>query len=275
MQTNRKDKEMKNIYFLIVALSCIGSFQPSILRADAHTHFSHQYLNRNYQTKLVQDPTPYLLPANHVLHPILDTIFSTRDVLKNEKTFTNAGFIILRAQKTSGICLASHPKLKGYVIKCYLDSQSIHRSAYSQQDWLIQRCRGAARLKERIKNGNFKNFVVPDKWLYKLPSKAENEDSTFVVVATYMNLVKKKKTASAWKTKPTKKDLRQLFTLMKQGGASPALVINTPRTKEGKFAFIDTEYPDRSFSKDKLTKVTHYFSEKNQRYWSSLIQNEQ
>ena len=265
---------MKNISFLMGAFIFIGSFQPSIVSADTNTLLQGRHLPCQYQEKLVQDPSPYLLPVNHPLKPILDAIFPTRDVIKNEKTFADAGFITLRAQRTSGISLASLPILKGYVVKLYLDSQSTHRSAYSQQDWLIQRCRGAVRLKELIQKGNFKHFVVPDKWLYKLPKKAGTSDPTFVVVATYMNLVEKKETASAWKTKPTKKDLRQLFALMKNGGASTALVINTPLTKEGKFAFIDTEYPDRYFSKEKLQKVTHYFSPENQRYWSSLIQQE-
>lgn len=265
---------MKNISLFMGALLLMGCFQSSLPAATSRTPQSRNSLY-SYQEKLVQDPTPYLLPVNHPLKPILDSIFPKRDVIKNEKTFADAGFITIRAQRTSGIRLARHPKLKGYVVKLYLDSQEHHRSAYEQQDWLIQRCRGAARLRELIAKGKFEHFVVPDKWLYKLPAKAgDNGDPTFIVVATYMHLVEKKETSAAWKTKPTRKDLRQLLALMKNGGASGALVLNTPYTQEGKFAFIDTEYPDRFFQKEKLQKVTRYLSPENQRYWNSLIKEE-
>jgi len=244
---------------------------PGAVAFDRNTD-ENQYQIHQVQEKLVHDATPYLLPQNHPLKPILDSIFPTRDIIRNEKALSSTGFIILRAQKQSGVLLIKHPLLEGYIIKLYLDSQQHHRKSYSQQDWLVQRCRGAAQLRKIIATRHFDHFTVPDKWLYELPPKAGALGShTYAVVATYMHLVNKKDTHKAWKEKATKKDLRELFFLMKHGGASGALVLNTPYTVESKFTFIDTEYPDRFFKKKKLAKVAHYFSHENQRYWFFLL----
>lgn len=223
------------------------------------------------QEKLVHDATPYLLPSRHSLKPIMDSLFSSRSVIQDEASLTRAGFKTFRAQKTSGIRLITHPRLKGYIIKLYLDSQEHHRKAYCQQDWLIQRCRGAARLRELIRKYHFDRFVVPDKWLYEVPSQLEGEH-TYVLIATKINIVDHKATRKAWRNNVRKRDLRALFMLMKNGGASGALVLNTPYTKSGKFAFIDTEYPDRIFSREKLEKVAKFFSSENQKYWIELIE---
>jgi len=264
---------MNRKVFFIEALMLIQCFLIQKMVALDIATYENQYQSLCFQEKLVNDATPYLLPHNHPLKHILDSIFSTRNVIKNEKTFANAGFITLRAQKTSGITLARHPQLQGYVVKLYLDSQKHYRKAFSQQDWLIQRCRGAARLRAFIIAGHYKHFTVPNKWLYELPPQSiAPGEHTYVVVATYMHLVEKKETYEAWKNKATKEDLRELFVLMKNGGASGALAINTPYTKEGKFVFIDTEYPDRFFQWKKLAKVAHYFSHENKRYWHFLMQ---
>jgi leucyl-tRNA synthetase len=242
----------------------------ALVDLGAHNLNSLSYI----QEKLIHDATPYVLPNNHPLKPIMDSLFSSRDVIKEEEQLAKAGFITLKAQKTSGIRIVKHAKLKGHIIKLYLDSQEHHRLAYSQQDWLIQRCRGAALIKEIIKNNRLQDFTVPNKWLYKLPQQAiEITEPTYVILETYMPLVRKNETILAWKEKATKRTLKELFMIMRLGGASGSLVINTPYTKEGKFTFIDTEYPDRIFQKEKLSKVSQFFSPENQLYWSSLINN--
>ena len=111
----------------------------------------------------IHDPTPYLLPATHPLKPILDTLFPRQDVIHSTKTMQEAGFFILREQRSSGILLATHPKLKGYLVKVYLESQQRHRRAFTQQEWLIQRCRGAKKIRACIQKHRMQYFTVPDK----------------------------------------------------------------------------------------------------------------
>ena len=59
-----------------------------------------------------------------------------------------------------------------------------------------------------------------------------------------------------------------LFEVFKRGYGSVSLIQNVPYTKNGKFAFIDTEYPRRVLD---LRKVKKFLPADMQRYWDSLI----
>lgn len=247
--------------------SCLFSIESSFQFLSTKSSIDSFFYYKDY---FDHDPAPYILPNNHPLKPILDNIFPNVDVIKDAESFARAGFITLRDQKSSGIRIARHPSLKGYVVKLYLQSQKLYRTAMSQQNWLIQRCRGAEKIRQFLTLNHIKHFTVPDKWLYELPSN--NQNRTFVVVASFMHLVSKDESRKAWKTKVTEKHLDELLTIMKSGGASPALLINLPYTKEGAFAFVDTEYPDRIFYRDKLIKVQKYLSPEMQKYWETICQ---
>ena len=222
-------------------------------------------------TETLYDPTPYVLPVEHRIHNVVKDIFPSRGIVKDNQSLKKAGFIILRQQWGSGVLLARHPKLKGYIFKLYLDSQTIVREAHTQQQWLVERCRGAANIRKRIQENSMTSFTVPEKWLYRVPQSGNDKrPPIYILVTTFMHLVSTEKTAYAWKN-ATHKQLRDLLTIIQSGGASSALIINTPYTKEGKFVFLDTEYPDRQFSKEKLRKMCRYFSSEGSAYWLQLI----
>ena len=61
---------------------------------------------------------PYLLPETHPTKPILDSIFTSSDVIKNDTTLINAGFKILFSQKKSFIRVVSHPFLRDIFSNC-------------------------------------------------------------------------------------------------------------------------------------------------------------
>jgi len=85
-----------------------------------------------------------------------------------------------------------------------------------------------------------------------------------------MHLVTPHETSLAWRN-VTKRQLQELMMLMKVGATSGAFIINVPSTQEGKFAFIDTEYADRIFSKEKLKTLSLSFSPDMGRYWLHLV----
>jgi len=257
----------------LLAQCFFSPFSQAYEISHAQNAIEHQELPF-VEKSLNYDPTPYLLPANHPLKPILDSLFPTQEVIKDAKSLAKAGFITLKEKKSSGIRLITHKKLPGYLIKLYLLSQTMHRSDMSKQNWLIQRCRGAAKIRNLIQTKHLCYFTVPDKWLYELPKRlGERKKRTFVVVETYMNLVSEKDTERAWKKEITKNHLREFLLFTKIGGTSGSggLLINTPYTKEGKFAFIDTEYPDRIFPPSTLKKMGRYFSPTMRKYWIHLV----
>ena len=79
------------------------------------------------------------------------------------------------------------------------------------------------------------------------------------------------------KEKITKQHLQEFLLFTKIGGTSGSggLLINTPYTKEGQFAFIDTEYPDRIFPPSTLKKMGRYFSKEMSNYWKHLVEKSQ
>ncbi len=213
------------------------------------------------------DPTPYILPEKDSLRILLDSLFKSPGIIANEKTLKTAGFKILRAQKYSGIRLVQHPKLKGYLLKIYLESETRRRNGLTGEQWLIQRCIGASAIRKIIAQNKMRYFTVPDKWLYRVLLQ-NGTSSTFVLVVTDMKLVQSKETKKAWKTKATKEVLDELFIILSQGYGSTGLRINIPYTKNGTFALIDTEFQKRTFT---LSRVNSHLSPKMREYWNSLI----
>lgn len=228
---------------------------------------------------LCHDVTPkglldhrYLLPADHWLQSALDEIFAGNEALKDHHNFKKAGFDII-CKRSSKMIVASHEKIEGYLIKAYLQSDKPNLS----WKWMCNRCEGAENIRKLIKKKKLKHFIVPDKWIYRLPeevvSKGHRESlnkqtDPAVLVVTRMNIGSYEHARLAWKEKVTHEVLRELYCILSHGFASLYLVLNIPYTHDGKFACLDTEFPFRHFNYE---KVYHYLSDEMKLYWEILI----
>ncbi len=169
----------------------------------------------------------------------------------------------------SFVTVARHPAIPGYVFKLYLDSEQRNKDGIPNCEWLTRRCIGAETIRKLIHKKKVRHFTIPDKWLYVLPLqtiKTPNPQPV-IVIETDMELESEEITKLAWKTYVTPQHLKELYTILKPGYGTIGLVRNIPYTKNGKFAFTDTEYPLR---KHKLRKVKPYLSEEMQQYWIDL-----
>ena len=215
---------------------------------------------------------PYLLPETHPTKPILDTIFTSSDVIKNDTTLMNAGFRILFTQKKSFIRVVSHPLLKGYLLKLYPNSE--RRIGKGPSGWkrLTARCIVAEKIKRIIKEKKIHTFVVADKWLYPLPvPKHQNsKQQPVVLIVKNMNIYSRKESEIAWKKKASWGTIKGLYEIFSQGYGSAVLTSNLPYTKDHKFAFIDTECDMRKFS---MKNAKRYFSPKMWKYWNSILKH--
>ena len=214
---------------------------------------------------------PYLLPIDHSLKPIIDEIFSQSRVTKDKQSLLHAGFSIIAEMPRSLTFVTKHPRVPGYVFKIHLDSQIEGRYGTPSWEWLVRRCQGAKRIRKIIHKHHIRHFIVPDKWLYILPLSAHRNSKTsqpVVLIATEIALQNHKDSTIAWKKFATKEHLDELHLILKPGLASLRLDENIPYTKDGIFAFTDTEKPIRSY---KLKKAAKYFSKKMQKYWLSII----
>lgn len=214
---------------------------------------------------------PFLLPSRHPIRPVLDRIFSKTRVIENDQTLQAAGFTILFSQKRSRIRVVHHPRLKGYLLKVYPDSeQAVLDSGWKR---LAIRCIIAQKIKAIIARKKIKNFVVADKWLYRLPTPhtVQPHQQPVLLVVKNMNIYDQKASKEAWRTKPTRKVVRELYAILRHGYGSSKLHANLPYTRSGKFAFIDTEYEKRpiSFSHARL-----FLPPSMRPYWDSLVKKE-
>lgn len=235
------------------------------LASEAYPNFDkNPLLNK----KIKKEMAPHLLPLDHPMKPILDQIFSSSRVTRNVDTLQQAGFIILRIKHSSFIIVAKHPSVEGYLFKIYPDSEARTRQNKPSWRWLLNRCVGANKIRKILKKHKIKHFVVPDKWIYPLPLfPTDGTQHAVILMVKEMNLVSREKTKEAWRTLATPELLDELYTILKQGCGSNFLSGNIPYTKEGTFAFIDTEYPDRNIN---LSKIKLYIPEELHSYWDQL-----
>lgn len=249
---------LTNIFFLflLVCSNCFAS--------------PHSGRDEGMQSKIA----PYLLPANHPMKEKLDALFSRSRALENERTFIDAGFEVISGPRIySFVIVARHPEVPGYVFKLYLDSETRMRNGIPHWKWLLQRCAGAEAIRKLIKRKNIRHFSVPDKWLYVLPTypfSSAAHPELIVLLETDMELESKEMSRQMWKTGITHKHLNELYAIFKHGYGGTGVVklpANVPYTKNGKFAFTDTEDPP---AKLKLSYIKKYLSKEMQRYWERL-----
>ncbi len=217
---------------------------------------------------------PWVLPSNHPMRARLDSIFLASRAIKDSDAFQNAGFITFKVQPRSFIRVARHPELPGYLVKVYLDDELRLKRNKEGWTWFVKRCQGAKRIAKIIETKKIKNFVVSKKWIYPLPIKPkpptgpEYAPKTEILIAEDMNIVSLRRSKEAWLTAMTPKHLDELYIIISYGRGRSYRPDNIPYTRDGKFAFIDTEYPDE---KANFATPKAYLSPEMAVYWQKLI----
>jgi hypothetical protein len=255
---------LSGFLFLVLYYFAYGHFSPS--QMISYPNFYENPLLDQNMRKLM---APHLLPLDHPIKEKLDAIFSKSRAIQNQKTLTDAGFIILGARPISFIIVARHPEVPGYIFKLYLDTELRKKKGVAHWEWLTRRCVGAKKIKEVIKKKKLRHFIVPDKWLYILPQdpvSQESQQQPVLLVETYIELGENSELV--WKTRIKPKHLDELYKIYKSGYGSVHVPGNIPYTKNGKFAFIDTESPKRD---PNVKVVKRYLSKDMQEYWNYLI----
>lgn len=187
---------------------------------------------------------PYLMEPGHPAYKTLSTIFNSARVVDSLDSIRDAGFV-LTPQQGVHVHATTHPKLKGYVIKMYTDTNP-------ERDWFkwSQRCKGAELIRASIaKFGFSKLFKVPKKWIYILPTtytpspSADIYPKHFVLVVEDMRVLPPKENRKRYRGKHMHKTtLDALVTIIEDLGLHDAIRCNNvPFCKDGKLAFVDTE----------------------------------
>lgn len=274
------------LQFLMKAWSQLSLDYDKGLELDESYDFAYPYTRHNYYypnfndnplitKEMRQRMERYLVPLRHYLKPRLDKIFLHTRVVESDLTLSQAGFLVRCIAPSSHLRISSHPSIEGYIFKLPIDSDLRKKKGRPAWDWLADRCKGAENVRKLIKKEKLVYFVVPDKWIYPLPAlpapqTTEVEQQPIVLIATDMELVSYDESRQAWRTVITHEHLDELYCILSHGYSSGCVIINIPFTIHGKFACVDTEYPQR---KPRFASVRNFLSDEMLAYWDELIQS--
>ena len=184
-----------------------------------------------------------------------------------------AGFIDPYARHENNAYVTKHPRLPGYVIKCYLDTQTM-------SDWyrLLRRIQGAELVQGTIKKYGFNHLLkVPKKWIYPLPKEpiANSKDPKhFILIAQDVGVLSSEGNAYAWKHAMNQETLLALYIVISENCLIDNIRIeNVPYCFDGKIAFVDTEFFNIPDGTVRYWKLYDYLSKEMAEYLKGLAEN--
>lgn len=215
------------------------------------------------------------MPQDHPIKADLDRLFSSSRATFNLESLQEAGFSKTAPRKTTKLLVTKNPQFPGYVFKLFLDVQRFfYNPEYSI--W-VDRIITVNKLREEIHSrGLDAKFKVPQKWIYVLPAKPAVEEGYFakhyLLVAEDMDIFSDKENTALWKSDfITHELLDDLYILVRDLGLrSFTKPENLPFSRDGRIAFIDTQFMGKSVEFEELTS---FLSKENQAYWEALIKN--
>jgi len=251
----------------------VGAFVCSLalLSADYNDFETNLFISEIAREKI----RPFLLPEDHPAKRSLDKIFHSARASFDDDSLKKAGFDIKFKQPRSFIRVVSHPKLSGYLIKLVTDVELREKNGHPAWYWFVNRCNGVQKIHDVIAKNKIKYFVAPKKWIYPLPinpypskKTTANKRKITVLLVDDMRLTSKQENLVAWKDDITKKHLNELYNIIKEVGGHSYRAENIPQTRNGTFAFVDTEYPK---SPPRFSDIRRYLSSGKRFYWDNLV----
>lgn len=234
-----------------------------------------EYEYPDVSDEIWEEVAPYLLPDNHPAWPKLNRVFCASRATQTPEHFKKAGFRRWHTSRFSRVSASSHHAFEEYFIKAYCDIEL--GIIYDWKKW-IHRILGAECIRESIKRNKLhSHFKVPQKWIYPLPKKpappnnAHFARKNFILVCENMFIESHESNEKMYKKKFNRKLMYGLYTILQECGLYDSVyVFNMPFCKDGRIAFIDTEYHhkwpvpffklDGKFSKELIPywkRITH------------------
>ena len=213
------------------------------------------------------------LARDHPAGKLLEAQFHRGGVIDNEGTFLEVGFHIRRKKERSLMRVATHPMVPGYVFKVFfIDERGCRRAKSRGWKSFAVRCEQADRIRRVIHENNFQHFTVPRKWLFNTPPHpaCDADDQPTILVAEFQDLLLREDNEHAWRHSITDVHLDELYYIIERAGGASYRPDNIRLTREGQFAFIDTEHAAREGD---FQSITSYLSSSMRCYWSNLAQH--
>jgi hypothetical protein len=216
--------------------------------------------------------TRHVLPFDHPAGRLLETLFRGSNLLDSEAAFLAAGFEIRNRQRRSLMRVATHPALAGYVFKVFfVDELMCAREKSRGWSGFVRRCNQAERIRRVIQDGGLQHFKVPRKWLFHTPPHPScgPDDQPMILVAEFQDLLPRADNEHAWCHSITEGHLDELYAIIEDAGGVSSRPENIALTRQGSFAFIDTEHSSRRHGYE---TIAPFLSDEMRQYWSNLIE---
>lgn len=214
-----------------------------------------------------------LLPNDHPLQEKLKNLFQYDDMFKSPDHLRSQGFEVSERMHR-GLMVASHPTFKNYLIKKFEN----HISQKKQLKNYLRRINGARALRKFIKLNNLQHIVVPQKWLYPLPtpfSDNKTGEPSYLLIVEKMDICSGGKDPNDEVAKKyyniDKEILREICIVVYYFRGLDSVLHNLPFTYRDKIAFIDTEKWEE-YRKIFLQRIMPFLSEDRQNYTLEVLQ---
>jgi len=260
--------------FFLSELSASDFFPNAVRQRLICVETSANYTRNPYINKEIWDNlSEYFLPITHPMKLRLDQIFQSKNrISANQDSLKQAGFRNTAPTKWRHTIVASHPSLKGYLVKLYTDDQ---KEMIGWVNWK-ERIIGAKSIHEAINRHGYEHIMkVPRKWIYPLPNhfpyRASKQEKNFILLVEDMNILPKQRNILQWRSlELPKSTLNALYTILQEVGLYDSVYIfNIPFCRDGKIAFIDTEF--HHMWPVPFQMLRQYLCQKNRTYWKALI----
>lgn len=255
---------------LLAALLCFCQQELySLVQSDLDRELQeHPYLPEILKQRI----HGHLLPADHDARPFLDALYSQNRVTQDRRSFTDAGFILLRPTKNHGRLIGYHPSLPDFIIKALSDGYKFNEAL------LFRRAEAAKEMRQVIGQYQLSYVRVPETYVYLLPEefprKSTRYRKNFLIVQERLDILSGRERDYYWSNPEVWSEafLDELFTFMMNVSISDLHGDNVLLTSDlQQVAFIDLERSGNS------GEACHYIFQslpkRWQPYWRELQRN--
>lgn len=260
----------RKFYWLIITACFLNIISTPLVGESGHNLHRPYERNSNVSIEVWEMLKPNFLPIDSPLKKSLDSIFKKRNVLKSKKKMRNAGFLLI--SPSNKIIVGRHYKLRGYLIKAYLEKGSLE-----EWYWWQRRVNGANIIRDSIKKHGFEAIMkVPRKWIYPLPITSEEKDATrlrnFILVVEDCLALDSYHNHKAYKKKMTTHHLDALYTMLTENSLIDSVYPdNVPFCEDGKMAFLDTEHTLIKEREVPLSALGQHLSKEMIAHWEQVL----
>lgn len=168
---------------------------------------------------------------------LIPKLFKDPRMFDSVKAWRNKGFEILRDSNIN-LVVAEHESMRNCLFKKYLNNRDLADQAFRFK----RRVEGAELLRSHINSHGLRHIIVPRKWLHELPANfSRGGQPSYILAVERLRILDKEDSIDEYRN-IERTILHELCPILAAFKDLDFTARNAPFTRDGKIAFIDTEY---------------------------------